>query len=150
MSGISLSPEDEHHLSLSLINQAAAEREELRTLFDEQERTIANLERENRKLTDKLNRFRNVLPGRKRLITLGRIAAHMEHETDLDEEVKGLAESKFGPTFESDKPIMKRWRKDIANDRADALFLRRLEWDFEQAIDVVWEPKQARHEWPRP
>ncbi len=142
MSGHSLSPEDEHALSLSMINRAAGEREELREelhtyrqnaimVFETQERHIAYVEKQNRKLTDKLNRYRNVLPGRKRLITLGRIAAMLEYEADEDARIT------------PDGSL-------VASMRADALFLRRLEWDFEQAIDVVHEPKQARHVWPRP
>ena len=138
VSGIGLSPDDEHALNMSMLGRAAGEREELREgLRDctdretELIRTVAHLEKQNRKLNDKLNRFRNVLPGRKRLITLGRIAAMLEYEADED--------AKMTPTGSL-----------VVEMRADALFLRRLEWDFEQAIDVVHEPKQARHEWPRP
>ena len=110
-------------------------RELIQNSFDEQERHIAKLEKRNRKLNDKLNRYRNVLPGRKRLITLGRIAAMMEAEADFAER---------DPKPPHVVPI--DWR----GLRADALFLRRLEWDFEQAIDVVHPSEQPRHQWPRP
>jgi hypothetical protein len=104
-------------------------------------RRILYLEKQNRKLNDRLNRYRNVTPGRKRLISLGRIAAHLEYEAD---EMYGANE----PTFEGyDAMNAKRIADSI---RADALFLRRLEWDFEQLIDVVWKPKQDRRVWPRP
>ena len=105
----------------------------LQDAFAEQERYIAKLEKRDRKLTDKLNRFRNVLPGRKRLYTLGRIAAMMEFDVDT------LDADPYDP------PVL-----DVEGARADALFLRRLEWDFEQAIDTVHPPAQSRHQWPRP
>ena len=122
-------------------------------LFDDLERIIARLEKRNRKLDDKLNRYRNVLPGRKRLITLGRIAGLIEHDADKEQqrmlsaiEVSDVEGSGYDI---SDQTVLK-WMKATDAIREDALFLRRLEWDFEQAIDVVWEPKQARHVWPRP
>jgi hypothetical protein len=108
-------------------------------VFAEQERTIANLEKQNRKLNDRLNRYRNVMPGRKRLITLGRIAAIMEYEADQIMQTSPGDGSGDQPTYQDYQALVE-----------DALFLRRLEWDFEQLIDVVWEPKQDRHVWPRP
>ena len=95
--------------------------------------------KQNRKLTDRLNRYRNVMPGRKRLITLGRIAAMMEYEADQIMQTSPGDGSGDQPTYQDYQALIE-----------DALFLRRLEWDFEQLVDVVWEPKQARHKWPRP
>ncbi len=118
--------------------------DELLTIHNEIEdqlgRRIRYLERQNRKLTDRLNRYRNLLPGRKRLYALGRIAAALEHEGDLVMQTS--------PGDGSDIDVMDHGA--YRSLMADALFLRRLEWDFEQLIDVVWEPKQARHQWPRP
>lgn len=116
--------------------------------LNEAHEQIRHLEKENRKLNDKLNRYRNVLPGRKRLITLGRIAAHAEYVADELEQTLDLIDSEH--ILPENQSVMDYSRKRLAEDREDILFLRRLEWDFEQAIDVVWEPKQPRHVWPRP
>ena len=116
-----------------------AARTAVELMFQEQETLIAGLEKQNRKLTDKLNRYRNVLPGRKRLHTLGRIAALIEHDADQ------MLQTSPGDGS-GDQPEYNDFRALIEA----ALFLRRLEWDFEQAIDVVHEPQQARHVWPRP
>ncbi len=102
-------------------------------VFTEHERQIANLERENRKLNDKLNRFRNLTPGRKRLYALGRIAAMMEADADMmDEDL-------------NERPFI-----DGEAVRADALYLHRLQWDLEQLREVVYPSKQPAHEWRRP
>jgi hypothetical protein len=108
-------------------------------LFDRQERTIAVLEKENRKLNDKLNRFRKLTPGRQRLYTLGRIAAVLEHEADAILKTSPGDGSGYQPS-----------EADYLALVEDALFLRRLEWDFEQLLDVVRPHKQPRHEWRRP
>ena len=104
---------------------------ELVDLFNEQERRIANLEKRNRKLTDRLNRFRNMTPGRKRLYALGRIAAMLEYEADEDAKLAPLGSL-------------------VVEMRADALYLHRLQWDFEQLREVVYPSKQPAHEWRRP
>jgi hypothetical protein len=102
-------------------------------------RQVANLEKQNRKLNDKLNRFRKLTPGRQRLYTLGRIAAVLEHEAD-----EMLA------TSPGDGSGYQPSETDYLALVEDALFLRRLEWDFEQLLDVVRPHKQPRHEWRRP
>lgn len=108
-------------------------------------RRIRYLEKQNRKLTDRLNLFRNMMPGRKRLITLGRIAAMMEYEADeVSERIASCEPSAMS------NAVSKIDQLYATAYRSDALFLRRLEWDFEQLVDVVWEPKQDRHVWPRP
>ena len=108
------------------------------------ERFVRHLERENRKLNDKLNRFRNMTPGRKRLHTLGRLGAALEYEADellLDRERR----------FDESSEAVLAFRT-IAVDalRADALYLHRLQWDFEQLREVVYPSKQPAHEWKRP
>ena len=102
-------------------------------MFQEQETFIAILERENRKLNDKLNRFRNLTPGRKRLYALGRIAAFTEADADMAVEDP------------NERPII-----DGEMARADALYLHRLQWDLEQLREVVYPSKQPAHEWRRP
>ncbi len=121
-------------------------RQTLQALFDEQERTIAILEKENRKLNDKLNRFRNLTPGRKRLHTLGRIAANLEYEADQNEE-------RADDRDESDPialQIARIERLYVTAARADALYLHRLQWDFEQLREVVYPSDVPSHEWRRP
>ncbi len=108
----------------------------MRDLFREQEILIVNLERQNRKLNDKLNRYRNMTPGRKRLYALGRIATMMEAEADFAER--------------KPKPPPNVVAIDYAGLRADALYLHRLQWDFEQLREVVYPSKQPAHEWRRP
>ena len=100
--------------------------EAMRFIFWRQETQIAKLEKENRKLNDKLNRFRNLTPGRKRLYTLGRVATMMEACAD------GV------DTYFPD---------DL---RHDALYLHRLQWDFEQLREVVYPSDTPSHEWRRP
>ncbi len=96
-------------------------------------RRIQYLERENRKLNDKLNRFRNMTPGRKRLYALGRIAAFAEADADMSDEDP------------NERPII-----DGETARQDALYLHRLQWDFEQLREVVYPSKQPAHKWRRP
>jgi hypothetical protein len=105
----------------------------LQDTFDELERIIANLEKENRKLNDRLNRFRNLTPGRKRLYSLGRIASFAEADADM--------------AFEdpNERPII-----DGEAARADALYLHRLQWDLEQLREVVYPSDVPSHEWRRP
>ena len=102
----------------------------------EQERTIAVLEKQNRKLNDKLNRFRNMTPGRKRLHTLRRVAVMLEAEANFAER--------------KPKPPPNVVAVDYAGLRVDALYLHRLQWDFEQLREVVYPSKQPAHEWRRP
>ena len=116
-----------------MTTRADEERARMRDLFREQEILIVNLERQNRKLNDKLNRFRNMTPGRKRLYALGRIAAMMEADADM------MAEDP------NERPII-----DGEAARADALYLHRLQWDLEQLREVVYPSKQPAHEWRRP
>ncbi len=118
-------------MDLAMIDRVAKERDQARDLFQDQETLIATLERENRKLTDKLNRFRNMTPGRKRLYSLGRIAAMLEYEADED--------AKLAPSGSL-----------VAEMRADAIYLHRLQWDLEQLREVVYPSKQPAHEWRRP
>jgi len=99
--------------------------------FQEQERRIATLEKQNRKLNDRLNRYRNLTPGRKRLYSLGRIAAMLEYEAD--EDAKATPDGSL-----------------VAEMRADALYLHRLQWDLEQLREVVYPSDQPSHEWLRP
>ena len=101
--------------------------------FQEREQYIATLEKQNRKLNDKLNRFRNLTPGRKRLYALGRIASFMEADADMVVEDP------------NERPII-----DGEMARADALYLHRLQWDIEQLREVVYPSKQPTHEWRRP
>ena len=118
-------------MDLAMIDRVARERDRAQDLFQDQETLIATLERENRKLNDKLNRFRNLTPGRKRLYALGRIAAMMEYEADEDAKLAPLGSL-------------------VVEMRADALYLHRLQWDFEQLREVVYPSKQPAHEWRRP
>ncbi len=120
-------------MDLAMIDRIAKERDQARDLFQDQETLIATLERENRKLNDKLNRFRNLTPGHKRLYALGRIASMMEADADM------MAEDP------NERPII-----DGEAARADALYLHRLQWDFEQLREVVYPSKQPAHEWKRP
>ncbi len=119
-----------------MIDRVARERDQAQDLFQEQETHIATLERENRKLNDKLNRFRNMTPGRKRLYALGRIATMMEAEADFAER--------------EPKPPPNVVAIDYAGLRADALYLHRLQWDLEQLREVVYPTEQPVHEWRRP
>ncbi len=112
------------------------------------ERFVRHLERENRKLNDKLNRFRNLTPGRKRLYSLGRIAAYLEYKAD---EVALKAEAR------DDDPVSQAVAKIeglyAGAYREDATFLHRLQWDLEQLREVVYlvyPSKQSAHEWRRP
>ena len=98
-------------------------------------RQVRLLEKQNRKLNDKLNRYRNLTPGRKRLHALGRIAVMMEAEADF---------------AERDPKPPNVVAIDYAGLRADALYLHRLQWDFEQLREVVYPSKQPSHEWRRP
>ena len=127
-----------------MTTRADEERARMRDLFREQEILIVNLERQNRKLNDKLNRFRNMTPGRKRLHTLGRLGAALEYEADellLDRERR----------FDESSEAVLAFRT-IAVDalRADALYLHRLQWDLEQLREVVYPTEQPVHEWRRP
>ena len=105
----------------------------------EQETLIAVLERENRKLNDKLNRFRNLTPGRKRLHSLGRIAAALEYEADEMLKTSPGDGSGFQPSLQDHMAL-----------EADALYLHRLQWDFEQLREVVYPSDTPSHEWRRP
>ncbi len=107
--------------------------------FAEREQYIANLERENRKLSDKLNRFRNLTPGRKRLYALGRIAAALEYEADEMLKTSPGDGSGYQPSHTDYQALVE-----------DALYLHRLQWDFEQLREVVYPSKQPAHEWKRP
>ena len=108
-------------------------RQTLQNTFDEQERRIRELEKQNRKLTDRLNRFRKLTPGRQRLYALGRIAVFMEADADMASEDPN-----------------ERFVIDGGAARKDALYLHRLQWDLEQLLDVVRPSKQPSHEWRRP
>ncbi len=114
-------------------------------VFTEHERIIANLEKQNRKLNDKLNRFRNLTPGRKRLYALGRIAAALEYEAD--EVSEKIASRKPTVTNNAVGRIEQLYATAL---RTDALYLHRLQWDFEQLREVVYPSKQPAHEWRRP
>ncbi len=113
-------------------------------LFQEQETLIASLEKENRKLTDKLNRFRNLTPGRKRLYALGRVAALLEYKAD---QIAERAASRQGSIGEKVAKIERLYENAT---RHDALYLHRLQWDLEQLREVVYPSKQPSHEWRRP
>ncbi len=132
-------------MDLAMIDRVARERDQAQDLFREQETLIASLEKQNRKLNDKLNRFRNLTPGRKRLHYLGRIAAYLEYKAD---EVALKAEAR------DDDPVSRSVAKIeglyAGAYRADALYLHRLQWDLEQLREVVYPSKQPAHEWRRP
>ena len=132
-------------MDLAMIDRVAKERDRARDLFQEQETLIAILERENRKLTDSLNRFRNLTPGRKRLHSLGRIAAYLEYEAD---EVTLKAEARY------DDPVSQSVARleglYAGAYREDAIFLHRLQWDFEQLREVVYPSDTPSHVWKRP
>jgi len=132
------------HRSLYPSEQDEAVARRYLEVFEVQETLIATLERENRKLTDKLNRYRNLTPGRKRLYSLGRIAGSVEHI--VDEMVVVLEAMNNDP----DSDYHKFASRDIANGRADAIYLRRLQWDLEQLREVVYPSEQPVHEWRRP
>ena len=129
------------------LSESDALRADLRETLDrEQElvRFVRHLEKQNRKLNDKLNRFRNLTPGRKRLHTLGRLGAALEYKAGellLDREHR----------FDESSEAVLAFRT-IAVDalRADALYLHRLQWDFERLREVVYPSKQPAHEWKRP
>ena len=119
-------------------------RQTLQETFDGQETRIANLEKQNRKLNDKLNRFRNLTPGRKRLHDLGRLGAALEYEAD---ELVLDRERRFD---ESSEAVLAVRTVAVNALRVDAIFLHRLQWDFEQLREVVYPSKQPAHEWKRP
>ena len=151
--GLPIDPEllklddDYLHNLLMRIRDDAEKIEALTDLFQEQERTIAILEKENRKLSDKLNRFRNLTPGRKRLHALGRIAATLEYEADEIEKRIAGREVDQGGLAEAVNRIDRLY---VGANRQDALYLHRLQWDFEQLREVVYPSKQPGHEWRRP
>ena len=108
---------------------------------------VRNLEKQNRKLNDKLNRFRNLTPGRKRLYSLGRIAAAMEYEAD---ELALDRERVLARNVESAGGVSQIRNIAIYALNADALYLHRLQWDFEQLREVVYPSDTPSHEWRRP
>ena len=134
-------------MDLAMIDRVARERDRAQDLFQDQETLIATLERENRKLNDKLNRFRNLTPGRKRLYALGRIAATLEYEADEIEKRIAGREVDQGGLAEAVNRIDRLY---VGANRQDALYLHRLQWDFEQLREVVYPSKQPGHEWRRP
>jgi hypothetical protein len=111
----------------------------------EQETLIATLEKENRKLNDKLNRFRNMTPGRKRLHTLGRVGAVLELEGD---EIRLKAEARDDDP--ASQTIAKIEMLYADANAEDALYLHRLQWDLEQLREVVYPSDTPSHEWRRP
>ncbi len=130
-----------------MIDRVANERDRARDLFQEQEALIANLERENRKLNDRLNRFRNLTPGRKRLHALGRIAVTLEYEADEIEKKMALREVDQGGLADAVNRIERLY---VGANRQDALYLHRLQWDLEQMREVVYPSDTPSHEWRRP
>ena len=80
-------------------------------------RMLRYLGRGNRKLTERLNRIRNITPGRRRIYELGDIAANLEIAADIEEETHG------DPEY-------------VANLRKWSLALERLEWDLGELRDA--------------
>ncbi len=81
------------------------------------ERQIAwsrTLERRNRKLQERLNRISNAMIGNARIWQLDRLAMECEVEADRLQDTECLAAV----------------HKQVVALRADALFIRRLEWDL--------------------
>ncbi len=75
---------------------------------------IRTLERRNRKLQERLNRIANAMIGNARIWELDRLAMELEVEADRLQDTECLVAV----------------RKQVTNLRADALFIRRLEWDL--------------------
>ena len=94
---------------------------------------VRTLERRNRKLQERLNRISNAMVGNQRIWQLDRLAMELEVGADLLEKViaDDLAMSGTkddGKMMSSDDRYMAYVRIEQAS--ADALFIRRLEWDL--------------------
>ncbi|KKM70954.1 hypothetical protein LCGC14_1435480 [marine sediment metagenome] len=94
---------------------------------------VRTLERRNRKLQERLNRISNAMVGNQRIWQLDRLAMELEVGADLLEKViaDDLAMSGTkddGKMMSSDDRYMAYVRVEML--RADALFIRRLEWDL--------------------
>lgn len=91
---------------------------------DSQQAYVKHLERVNRKLTERLNRIRNLTPGRRRVWALDEVAMLMQMDAD---EMHGRAEVDDidGLAQEADRC------------EGYALYLRRLEHDLSELRDAV-------------
>ena len=93
---------------------------EVSAIIEQQIVRTRTLERRNRKLQERLNRISNAMIGNARIWQLDRFAMELEVEADLREgRIPNLPSAIIGRTTERVKIL-----------RADALFLRRLEWDL--------------------
>ena len=99
-------------------------------LFDE----VKQLKKQNMKLQQQLNRITNLMIGNERIWVLDRLAMELEVEADLlSEKPIGVATSSAGPgetvQMVTSLPSLIGYER-INQFKADALFLRRLEWDL--------------------
>ncbi|KKN26540.1 hypothetical protein LCGC14_0873670 [marine sediment metagenome] len=86
---------------------------------------VRTLERRNRKLQERLNRISNAMVGNQRIWELDRLAMECEVEADLAIAEYNLDEDIPHVSVDARLAIERE-----AQCRADALFLRRLEWDL--------------------
>ncbi len=86
---------------------------------------VRTLERRNRKLQERLNRISNAMVGNQRIWQLDRLAMECEVEADLAVAEYNLDEDIPHVSVDSRLAIERE-----ARCRADALFIRRLEWDL--------------------
>jgi hypothetical protein len=96
----------------------------------DKDRLIKALNRKLRKKQDQLNRFTKLVPGSHRIWKLDTIAMGIEMEADT--KAPGGALSSFEATAN---------RTEL---EAEALFLRRLQWDLHQLRNVTRGPKGGR------
>ncbi len=91
---------------------------------------IRTLERENRKLQERLNRISNVMIGNARIWQLDRLAMELKVEADLIDQasVDNLASENEDDIWTSDERAAKF--SQSVELRVDALFLERIEYDL--------------------
>ncbi len=98
---------------------------------------IRTLERENRKLQERLNRISNVMIGNARIWQLDRLAMELKVEADLIDQaiVDNLASENEDDIWTSDERAAKY--NQAVELRADALFLERIEYDLGEMHTAV-------------
>ena len=91
---------------------------------------IRTLERQNRKLQERLNRISNAMIGNARIWILGRLAIDSDMEANIIDQscIENLASRHEVDIWSSDERADKH--EQAKGFRADALFLRRLEHDL--------------------
>ena len=105
---------------------------------------IRTLERQNRKLQERINRIKNTMIGNTRIWVLDRLAMECETEADLIDQscVENLASQNEDDIWFSDERAAKY--EQAQQHRADALFLRRLKYDLRNQHTAINDLKVKR------